>query len=120
MGAALVGLAVAMVGFGGAAALAADRLAPNEIQSTFFVGQPFTAATPAHVTFKMTFTPDGKVKREPVGQAGAQGEGSWKLSKEGFCTTWKGGRPNCFAVLPSAENKWSVLKGTTLVAVWSK
>ena len=25
-----------------------------------------------------------------AGQAGVKGEGTWKLSKEGFCTSWKG------------------------------
>jgi hypothetical protein len=101
-------------------ALAADRLAPGDIQSTFFNGQAFTAATPSNVKFKMTFSPDGKVTREPVGSAGAKGQGTWKLSKDGFCTTWQGGQPNCFSVLPAKENKWSVLKGTSIVATWSK
>jgi hypothetical protein len=103
-----------------APAVAANRLAPAEIKATFFTGEAFTAATPANMKFKMTFTPDGKVLREPIGQASPKGEGNWKLSKDGFCTTWKGGRPNCFAVLPSGDKKWSVLKGTTVIAVWSK
>jgi hypothetical protein len=120
MRAAIAGLAAATLMLEVATGRAAIRLAPNEIQTTFFIGKPFTASTPANVRFTMTFTPDGKVVREPVGQAGAKGEGSWKLSKDGFCTTWKGGRPNCFAVLASGDNKWSVLKGTTVVAVWTK
>ena len=77
------------------AALAAV-LAPNEIQATFFTGQPFTAATPSNTKFKMVFTPDGKMTREPLAKSGAKGEGTWKLSKDGFCTTWKGSKANCF------------------------
>ena len=99
----------------------AAALAPNEIQSTFFTGQAFTSSTPANVKFKMVFTPDGKMTREPVGTAGAKGEGTWKLSKEGFCTTWKGSKPNCFQIVTAGDNKWSVVKGTTAVAtsMWS-
>jgi hypothetical protein len=120
MRAAIAALAAETLVFCVPEAHAASRLAPSEIQATFFTGQPFTAATPANVKFKMLFTPDGKVTREPVGNAGGKGEGNWKLSKDGFCTTWKGGRPNCFAVLPSGDNKWSILKGTSVVATWTK
>jgi hypothetical protein len=101
------------------AAAPAGRLAPNDIQSTFFTGQPFTAATPSNVKFKMTFTTDGKMKRQPVGP-GRRGEGTWKLSKDGFCTTWTGAKASCFTVVSAGDNKWSVLKGSTILARWSK
>ena len=67
----------------------------------------------------MTFTADGKMKREPIG-TGNRGEGTWKLSKDGFCTTWKGAKENCFTVVGAGDNKWSVLKGSTILATWSK
>jgi len=74
-------------------------LAPNEIQATFFNGQPFTSSTPSNVKFKMVFTADGKMTREPVAKTtGVKGEGTWKLTKDGFCTTWKGSAANCFRV----------------------
>src|SRR5262244_556394 len=98
----------------------ADVLAPNDIQTTFFNGQPFTAATPSGVKFKMLFTPDGKATREPASSAGAKGEGTWKLSADGFCTTWTGSKQNCFIVISNGPNKWSVMKSFTLMAVWSK
>ena len=100
--------------------LGAGRLAPNEIQATFFNGQPFTSSTPSNIRFTMVFTPDGKVARQPLGNAGLKGEGTWKLDKDGFCTTWKGSKPNCFIVSASGDNKWTVLKGTATMAVWSK
>ena len=99
---------------------AATKLAPNDIQTTFFNGQPFTAATNSNVKFKMTFTADGKMTRIPAGGGGARGEGTWKLSKDGFCTTWKNAGANCFTVVGAGENKWSVLKGSTIMATWSK
>ena len=98
----------------------AATLSPTEIQSTFFTGQPFTSATPSNVKFKMVFTADGKMTREPIASAGAKGEGTWKLSKEGFCTTWKGSKARCFRIQPAGENKWSVMQGSTVVATWTK
>ena len=67
-------------------------LAPNDIQTTFFTGQPFTASA-TNIKYKMVFTPDGKMTREPIGSGGSKGEGTWKLSKDGFCSTWKGSTP---------------------------
>jgi hypothetical protein len=97
----------------------AAKLAPSDIQATFFNGQPFTATSPANVKFKMTFTADGKMKRHPMGK-GSKGEGTWTLSKGGFCTTWKGAKEHCFTVVGAGENKWSVLQGSTIMATWSK
>jgi hypothetical protein len=68
----------------------------------------------------MTFTANGKMKRQPIG-TGAKGEGSWKLSQDGFCTTWGGATiANCFTVVSAGDNKWSVLKGGTVQATWTK
>ena len=111
---------VAATALATSAAFAAGKLAPSEVQATFFDGQPFTAATPQGIRYKMVFTADGKMTREPIGRSGAKSEGTWKLSKDGYCTTWKNDRPNCFAVLNTSDNKWSVMKGTTAVATWTK
>ncbi|MFZ1152363.1 MAG: hypothetical protein WAR76_21965 [Xanthobacteraceae bacterium] len=109
---------------GGSAALAAEPMAPAEIRATFFDGQPFTAASLSGAKFKMIFTPDGKMTREPLEQSGIKSAGTWKLNAKGFCTAWGHSATNCFTVLPSGENKWSVQKiATTIattVAVWSK
>jgi hypothetical protein len=101
------------------AAPPANKLAPADIQTTFFTGAPFTAATNSNVKFKMTFTADGKMKRESIG-AGGKGEGTWKLSNDGFCTTWKGAKSNCFTVVSAGDNKWSVMRGSTIMATWTK
>ena len=106
---------------GAAAAFAAGKLAPKDIQATFFTGQPFTAATPSNIKFKMVFTPDGKATREPLGKAGIKGQGTWKLSTDGFCTAWApAAKPNCYTLVAAADNKWSVMNGPALAAVWSK
>jgi hypothetical protein len=102
------------------AATAATKLTPAEIQSTFFNGAEFTAASPSGVKFKMTFTADGKARRVPAGKGGARSDGDWKLDDNGYCTTWKGGKPNCFTVVAADKNKWSVMKGAAVIATWSK
>jgi hypothetical protein len=96
------------------------KLPPSEIQTTFFNGQPFTASTLSNIKYKMTFMADGKMKREPIG-SGNKGEGTWKLSKDGFCTTWAGSTlSNCFTLMSAGTNKWSVMKGSSIQAVWTK
>jgi hypothetical protein len=101
-------------------AMAAGKLTPEEIQATFFTGAEFTAATPAGMKFKMTFTADGKALRVPAGNNGAKGEGLWQLDGKGYCTTWNGSRPNCFTVVASDKNKWSIMSGPAVIATWSK
>jgi hypothetical protein len=98
----------------------AGRLAPNDIKTLFFTGEPFTASTTSSLKFKMVFTPEGSMTREPVGRAGGKSEGKWRLSKDGFCSTWKGSRENCYRMAASGSNRWSVIAGTTAVAYWSK
>jgi hypothetical protein len=106
------------------AAFAAEPMAPRDIQATFFNGQSFTASTLDGTKFKMTFTPDGKMIREPLAHSGYQNAGTWKLDAKGFCTTWKLAKPTCFTVIPNGENRWSVQKRATTIAttiaVWSK
>jgi hypothetical protein len=99
---------------------AASRLSPKEIETGFFNGQPFTSSTPSNVKFTMVFKADGKVTRKPQGKTGVGGQGTWKLSKDGFCTTWKGSKENCFTLMTAGENKWSVIKGAASVGTWSK
>ena len=102
-----------------ALAAAAGALAPKDIQATFFTGQPFTASA-SNVKYKMVFTADGKMTREPIGSGGSKGEGTWKLSSDGFCSTWKGSKANCYKVVAAGENRWSVMKGKSSVATWTK
>jgi hypothetical protein len=106
------------------AAFAAGPMAPSDIQTTFFNGQPFTASSPSGVQFKMTFTPDRKMTREPLGQSGYKNNGTWKLDAKGFCTSWNRAKATCYTIIPSSENKWSVQKRATTIAttiaVWSK
>src|SRR5262249_11799938 len=120
----IAGIAVCIILSSGAlrsgAAVAAEKLTPAEIQATFFNGAEFTAATPSGVKFRMTFTAYGKVRRAPTGSGGAKSEGLWRLDDNGYCTTWKGGKPNCFTVVSADKSKWSVMKGPAIIATWTK
>jgi hypothetical protein len=116
--------AIVFVFLAGSSAIAAEPMAPSDIQATFFTGQAFTASTPSGTQYKMFFTPDGKMTREPLGRSGYKGDGPWKLNANGFCTSWKREKAVCFTIVPSGENKWLVQKSgatiATTVAVWSK
>ena len=98
---------------------AGDLVKPADIKTTFFTGQPFTASTRTNIKFTMTATPDGKITREPVGKSGVKGEGTWKLSTDGFCTAWKGSKSTCYRLITD-DKKWSVMAGTNAVAYWTK
>ena len=52
--------------------------------------------------------------------SGYKNKGTWKLNKNGFCTTWQHAKRTCFTVIPNGENKWSVRKGANGVATWTK
>ena len=49
----IIGVATVALVAGAAAAPAATKLAPNEIQASFFNGQAFTSSTPSNIKFKM-------------------------------------------------------------------
>src|SRR4051794_37184738 len=95
MRAVIAGAVVALVGTGLATAARFGRLTPKVTEETFSPGPPFTAARLANVKFKMVFKAEGTRTREPAGKGGAKSEGTWKLSTDGFCTTWKGSKENC-------------------------
>ena len=121
----LLRVAILALGLSPSGTLAADAMRPNDIKTMFFNGQPFIAATPGGIKFKMTFMPDGKALREPMSPGGGPSKsGTWKLSPAGFCTGWNGTKPSCFTLVPMADNRWSVQRiATTIsvsVAIWSK
>jgi hypothetical protein len=95
----------------------------DAIKSLFFTGKPFVANSTTRQRFTMVFTPDGKASREPVGKPEQKVAGTWKVVKEGFCTSWKQGQQaTCYRLVPNSliENKWSVMKGAVTIASWTK
>lgn len=117
----LVGAAAALlVSTGLLLAAPIGRLSPKDIQALFFNGKPFIASTPAKVKFKMIFSPDGTMTRESLSKPGQKVEGTWKLSNDGFCSTWQGAKQNCYRVQENGPNKWAITIANQAVAYWSK
>jgi hypothetical protein len=105
----------------------AQALTGDQIKANFFNGKPFVATSTTRQRFTMVFTPDGKATREQLKKQGdPPGEktaGTWKVVKEGFCTSWKQGSPaTCYRLVPNSldDAKWSVMKGAVTVASWTK
>jgi hypothetical protein len=103
-----------------------QALTGDQIKANFFNGKPFVATSTTRQRFTMVFTPDGKATREQLKKAGESTEktaGTWKVVKEGFCTSWKQGSPaTCYRLVPNSldDAKWSVMKGAVTVASWTK
>ena len=103
-----------------------QALTGDQIKATFFNGKPFVATSTTRKRFTMVFTPDGKITREELKKAGEPTEkaaGTWKVVKEGFCTSWKQGSPaTCYRLVPNSldDAKWSVMKGAVTIASWTK
>jgi len=103
-----------------------QALTGDAIKTMFFNGKPFVATSTTRQRFTMVFTPDGKATREPLkkqGEPTEKSDGTWRVVKEGFCTSWKAGAPaTCYRLVPntSTENRWSVMKGAVTVASWTK
>ena len=64
----------------------------------------------------MTFSPDGKMTREPTARAGYKNNGTWKLDAKGFCTSWQKAKATCYTVIPNGDNKWSVKQGGAVIS----
>ena len=96
-------LALAVMLLSASAAFAAECYS-----STFFNGKSLVASTTSGTQFKMIFTPDGRMTRQPSGKAGKKSSGTWKLDTSGFCTSWKGAETNCYTVVPSGNDKWPI------------
>src|SRR5262249_36250441 len=131
------GAAALIISTGVLLAAPVGRLAPKDIETLFFTGKPFTASTTSNVKFKMVFSPNGTMTRESLGKAGSKTEGkkgaskadgkaasktegTWKLSEDGFCSTWKGSKENCYRVHENGQNKWAIVVSSQAVAYWSK
>jgi hypothetical protein len=113
--------AVAQVDGGTVAGLVA-RLKPAEIRKLFFDGRPFTSSTTSgNTAWTMTFRPDGTMTREVTRGAGQSGNGTWKASREGFCTRWEGAdEERCFIVASRVDGRHAIILNTATVAVWQR
>jgi len=101
------------------AAAATTALSPDAIKTTFGNGVPFSSTSPSGARYTLVLKPDGTATRAPK-QSKAPTAGTWHLSKDGYCSTWSGGKENCFTIEQNGT-KYSVLDiHGQLAAVWSR
>ena len=92
---------------------------PESIKATFGTGVSLSSTSPSGARFTLTLKPDGTATRAPK-QSKMPTPGKWRLSKDGYCSTWSGGNENCFIIQQSGP-KYSVLDSHgKLAAVWSR
>ncbi|MDQ0468927.1 hypothetical protein [Labrys wisconsinensis] len=98
---------------------AAEFLTPDQIKTTFVTGVPFTAETLAGKARTITLKADGSA--EVVSKGQKKGEtGKWRLSTDGYCSTWGKGTENCF-LIKKVGKKYAVMTAKKeVVAHWSK
>ncbi len=101
---------------GAASAMAAGApLTPSQIKSTFGTGKPFSAASAdGRAKFWFTFNADGSAQAVPKGRkSGAHG--TWRLSKNGYCTQWGTGAEHCYTI-DKTGSQFDVRDGGTVIA----
>src|SRR4051794_9828070 len=76
---------------------AADFLTPDQIKETFITGIPFTAEAVGGKTKTITLNADGSAKLVAKGKKAGQ-TGKWRLSTDGYCSTWNKGSENCYLI----------------------
>jgi hypothetical protein len=96
------------------------KMTGDQVKQHFFNGEQFWSSTPQGVKYRMMFSSDGKMSREPLGKAGAKASGQWQVQKDGFCTQWGNASPNCYGLIYGNDGRYNIMKGTTVVGYWSK
>ena len=91
----------------------------DDDRDKFFKGYLIISKVAANLQFRMILSPDGKMTRRRMGSGDPWEEGTWAVSGEEICTTLAGAKHDCFVLQKKEENEWSVIRGSTEVAVWS-
>ena len=95
----------------------AAALTPKEIQATFATGTPFSSTTPTGTTYTIVLKSDGTASRTPRKSKVAI-TGTWRLSKDGYCSTWGKNSENCYKI-EKGTGRYNVLdKSGARVAYW--
>ena len=95
----------------------AKPLTPKEIQATFGTGKPFTSSTPSGTAYTITLNADGAASRMPKkGKVAITGK--WRVSKDGYCSTWGKGTENCYLIRKDSDRYKVVDPKGSVVAYW--
>jgi hypothetical protein len=115
-----IGVAVlALICCADLAAAASNNLSPQDIKNTFGTGTSFTATSSAGTTYLMVLKPDGTASRTPK-KGTAPVVGSWRLSDDGYCSTWGKNPENCYTIQQSGTTYTVLDKKGGVAAHWRK
>lgn len=100
-------------------AAAAKTMSPDEIKSNFATGAGFSSTSPSGARFVLVLKADGTATRTPK-RGKAATPGTWRPSKDGYCSKWSSGTENCYTIQQDGT-KYTVLDSHGKVAaVWTK
>ena len=105
-----------------APAQAADKpqlLTPVDIGATFATGTPFSATSNAGKDIMITLKPDGTAQAVPHGKK-VGNKGKWRLSDNGYCTTWGKSAEHCYTVRQTGSDYEVLNTSGIVVAHWTK
>jgi hypothetical protein len=100
--------------------LSKANAADPEYKALFFNGKPFTVDMTNVGVFKMTFRPDGTMRREsPPGKEPAQ-EGRWKFVDGGYCATLGDGPEFCGTLTKLGDGRWqdTIIRRGEVTSIW--
>jgi hypothetical protein len=98
-------------------AVAAAALTPREIGATFATGTPFSSTTPSGTSYSIVLKSDGSASRTPS-RSNTAIAGTWRLSTDGYCSTWGKSAENCYRVEKDAGRYKVLDKSGSTVAYW--
>ena len=98
-------------------AMAAAALTPAEIQATFATGTPFSSTTTSGTAYSIVLKTDGTASRTPR-RSKTPITGTWRLSKDGYCSTWGKSAENCYRVERGAARYKVLDRSGSTVAYW--
>jgi hypothetical protein len=98
---------------------AADFLTPDEIKAIFATGAPFTAESAGGTKRLLTLNPDGTAKIVSKGKKASQ-TGTWRVSSDGYCSTWGKGTENCYLIKKVGKTFEVLTAKKVPIARWSK
>ena len=114
----IAGLIVMTTSFATLAATPPALLTPDQIRTLFGTGKPFTATSVSGIkTYAFTFNPDGSAMERLKG-AKKGVSGKWRVSDNGYCTTWNGGTEHCYTVDKGAKSYEVRDLGGDLISNW--
>ena len=100
------------------AATPPNLLTPDQIKTLFGTGKAFTATSASGIkTYSFTFNSDGTAL-ELLKGAKKGVSGKWRVSDNGYCTSWGGGTEHCYTVDKGAKSYEVRDLGGNLISNW--